>query len=111
MTEAEAVVQRQVEAYNDQDVEAFLATYHPDTRIVTLPDKVQMVGHDEMCEKYGELFATYPGRKAEITSREVLNNFVIDREKVTNPDGSKPGEAIAIYEVRDGLIVNVWFAV
>jgi len=110
MNEVESVVQTQLEAYNLHDMEAFVATYDPEVRIHELPSgDLILQGHRAMRVRYRSRFA--PGSKvqARITHRTIHGNIVIDDEALT---GMLPGRevyATAIYEVRDGLIRQVWF--
>jgi hypothetical protein len=106
---AEQVVQVQLEAYNRRDLEAFLATYSPDIRIYAHPDRLLMAGLDQMRKEYGEAFTGDPNGRAAITSRIVQGNYVIDHEHVTGLSNGREIRAVAIYEVRDGKIQNVWF--
>lgn len=106
---AEQVVQVQLEAYNRRDLEGFLATYSPEIRIYLHPDRLLMSGLDQMRKEYGEAFAANPNGRAAITSRMVQGNYVIDHEHVTGQAGGREIRAVAIYEVRDGKIRNVWF--
>ncbi len=105
--DVERVIQKQVEAYNKHDLDAFLATYSPDIRLHEFPDKLTSSGLEEMRKQYGALFERAPGLKAEITKRIVQGNYVIDHEKVTF--GGRESTAVAIYQIREGKIVNVWF--
>lgn len=103
------IVQQQVNAYNARDLEAFIATYSPDIKIYAHPDTLRGSGHAEMRKTYGDLFKRVPKLHCEIANRIVMGNFVIDQERVTgNPNGAVIN-AVAIYEVRDGLIQRVWF--
>lgn len=106
----EAVVQKQLEAYNARDLDAFVATYADDVQLFDLPDKLLMRGHVELRDRYRKTFAD-PRLHAEIVNRIVLGNTVIDHERVrvTFPDGPGTVEAVAIYEVREGKIATVWF--
>ena len=106
---AEEIVQSQVEAYNRHDLEAFLATYAEDVALYTHPGKLDLSGIGAMRESYGELFETYPELRVEITTRIVQGRFVIDQEIVEGIPGAGDITAVAIYEVRDGKIQNVWF--
>jgi imidazolonepropionase-like amidohydrolase len=103
------IVQVQLEAYNRGDLEAFVSTYGPDVRMYNHPDKLTTSGLDAVRATYGKLFASAPGLKATVTSRIVQGNFVIDHEHVTGLDRDGELRAVAIYEVRDGKIRNVWF--
>ena len=56
----EQLVQRQVDAYNRRDLDAFLATYSPDIRLYDFPGKETLSGLDAMRKTYGKLFAENP---------------------------------------------------
>ncbi|MFH1462847.1 MAG: amidohydrolase family protein [Pseudomonadota bacterium] len=105
------VVQAQVEAYAARDLEAFLALYAEDAVLHRgLDDSDTVAGRATMREIYGPLFTDSPGLRIAIAAREVLGGIVVDHEVVTGMRGNGPIQAIAIYEVRDGLIQQVWFA-
>ena len=106
----EAVVQRQLEAYNAHDLEAFLATYAEEVELIDLPEKVFARGIAQMRERYAKAFAD-PTLHAEIVKRIVVGNTVVDHERVRRrfPEGSGTLEAIAIYAVENGKITKVWF--
>ena len=106
----EAVVQAQLEAYNARDIDAFLATYADDVKLFELPEKLLSEGTAAMREQYGKLFKD-ERLHATIVNRIVMGNTVVDHERVrlTFPQGPGTVEAVAIYEVRDGKITNVWF--
>ncbi len=102
--------QRQLDAYNARDLDAFLAAYTPECTVRAFPSgEVLMQGQDAMRERYGALFANHPDLSCHLLSRVVHEHVAIDHEEVT---GLREGEtvyAVAMYEVRDGLIHNVWF--
>jgi hypothetical protein len=106
---AEQVVQVQLEAYNRRDLEGFLATYSPTIRIYAHPDRLLVSGLDEMRREYGEAFAAEPNGRARIATRMVQGNYVIDHEHVTGLSDGNEVRVVAVYEVRDGKIQNVWF--
>ena len=102
------VVQRQLEAYNARDLEAFAATYADGIRIYRMPTADPSIsGMEKLRETYRARFAS-PGLHAEIVNRIAIGDKVIDHERVV---GIKEHaiEAVAVYEVRDGLIQTVWF--
>ena len=103
------IVQQQVNAYNARDLEAFIATYSPDIKLYTFPDKLESSGHAEMRKTYGDLFKRVPKLHCEIVNRIVQGNFVIDHERVSGLSNNRVINAVAIYEVRDNLIQRVWF--
>jgi hypothetical protein len=102
------VVQRQLDAYNARDLEAFAATYTDEVTIYRLPaTQPAIAGKAQLREVYRQRFAS-PNLHADILSRIVMGNKVIDHERVTGI-GEKPLEAVAVYEVAGGLIKTVWF--
>lgn len=107
-TDAATVVQRQLDAYNARDLDAFAATYSSHARLYRMPSAEPFVaGQQQLRERYRERFAS-PGLHAQILARIVLGNKVIDHERVVGIR-SEPIEAVAVYEVAGGLIEAVWF--
>lgn len=102
------VVQAQIEAYNAQDVDAFCACYAKDCVIADLNGAVVQEGRGQLRERYQKMFAQYPGNRAQIANRMVLESVVIDHEIVQRSPELRI-EATAIYTVRDGLISRVDF--
>ncbi len=103
------LVQRQLNAYNARNLEAFVATYTPDVVLYTFPDQVILTGRDALRERYGRLFAENPGLHARLLGRLTLGNYVIDREQVIGRADGRILHAIAIYHVQEGRIEKVWF--
>ena len=102
------VVQKQLEAYNARDLEAFAATYADDVRIFRMPAvEPAVVGKAQLREVYRQRFAS-PDLHADIVTRIVLGNKVIDQERVVGIR-EQPVEALAIYQVEGDLINTVWF--
>jgi hypothetical protein len=102
------VVQKQLEAYNARDLEAFAATYADDVRLFRMPaPEPSVVGKAQLREVYRQRFAS-PGLHADIVTRIVLGNKVIDHERVRGIR-EQDVEALAIYEVEGNLIRTVWF--
>ena len=106
----EYVVQRQVEAYNARDIDAFLSFYAEDVKIARLPlGEVSYDGREAMRPRYSRLFEKNPELNCTIVNRTVHGNWVVDQEFVSGVKDRPRIRAVAIYEVRDGLIQNVWF--
>lgn len=109
-TSPEAVVQRQLNAYNQRDIEAFMEPYSDDIELHAYANDQKRQGKAAMRENYKKLFESSPELHCQLVNRIVEGNTVIDQEHVTGLFG-KPGtlKAIAIYTVRDGKIVRVTF--
>lgn len=108
------IVDQQLDAYNRQDIDAFVATYHQDVEIYDFPNQLKYVGRDNLKENYQGMFERLKCLNATSKKRIVLNNTVIDHElaEMCTIDSDKVDrtiEVIAIYEVEDGLIKRVMF--
>ena len=106
----EAVVQKQLDAYNAHDLHAFAATYADDVELIELPADVFVRGIAQLRERYAKPFAD-PVLHANVVNRIVVGNTIVDHEQVrrTFPEGTGTLEAIAIYLVENGKIAKVWF--
>jgi imidazolonepropionase-like amidohydrolase len=102
-----ALVQRQLNAYNGHNLEAFLEPYADDVEIYQFPSKLQMKGKEQMRKAY-EFITKTPGLHCQLQNRIIQGNTVIDHERVWG-FGSTPVEAVAIYETRGGKITKVYF--
>jgi imidazolonepropionase-like amidohydrolase len=104
----EALAQRQLNAYNARDLEAFLRPYAPDVEILDLEGRVLRKGHEAFRTVYGELFQKHPQLHCELVKRMVLGDWVVDEERITGR-GPEPLRAVALYEVKGGRIQKVRF--
>ncbi|MDH5019302.1 nuclear transport factor 2 family protein [Halobacterium rubrum] len=104
----ETVVDRQLVAYNDGDVDAFVAEFSADAVVTGFDDEEPMaVGEREIRELYGQQFeAVSP--EAEVLSRIALGEYVVDHERVEQ--GGEEMEAVGVYRIVDGEIVGLWLA-
>ncbi|AZC39635.1 nuclear transport factor 2 family protein [Pseudomonas chlororaphis] len=107
---AQAVVQRQLEAYNRRDLEAWLATYAEDACQYGHPATLLASGHAEIRARAVERFQE-SNLHARLLSRAVMGQVVIDHEMVTRTFAEGPGtlETVAIYEVEAGRIKTASF--
>ncbi len=102
-----ALVQRQLNAYNDRDLEAFLEPYADDVELYEFPSKLVTKGKEQMRKDYA-FFKTVTNLHCEIKERIIQGNTIIDKESVTG-FGNKPVEATAIYQVENNKIKRVYF--
>jgi putative hydrolase of HD superfamily len=105
------VVQVQLAAYNAKDVDALLATYAADAEQFTLHGERLAKGHEEMRARFLTRFSE-PDLHARLLSRTVMDKVVVDVELITRnfPEGVGTLEMLCIYEVANGLIQKVSFA-
>ena len=110
MTDPADMAQRQLDAYNAHDLEAFAACYHEDVEVRDFPAQtLRIQGRAELRARYGPLFEKHPELHAELVQRSEQGAVVVDKERVTGM-GSEVVFALAIYEVEGDLIRRVWFA-
>ena len=103
------VVQRQVEAYNDRDLNRFVSAYSETITIFRMPAAEPTIsGKVQLAEFYASQRFNLPGLRAEIVNRIVLGDKVIDHERIWGVRDA-PIEIAAIYQVVGGLIERVWF--
>ena len=104
----EAVVRRQLEAYNARDLQRFLAEYGEDIRAYRPPAAAPTLAGKKA---FGEFYATQRFNRielrAELLGRMVLGRIVIDHERISGVS-ERPFEVAVVYEVVDGLIQCTW---
>ncbi|BFM19034.1 nuclear transport factor 2 family protein [Gilvimarinus japonicus] len=105
----EAIVDIQIEAYNQGDIDAFVATFARDVKTYAHPNTLQISGVEDLKKVYAGFFNANPELHAEVTGKIIQGNFVIYHEFVTGVAGGEDFFATAIYEVLDGKIQNIWF--
>ncbi len=105
----EAVVQRQLDAYNAKDLEALVAIYAEDAELFEHPSKLVARGTAELRQRYSLRFQE-PNLRAALVNRIVAGATVIDHERVTRtfPEGPGEIEVVMIYEVTAGRITKAW---
>lgn len=103
----EAIVNKQLEVYNNRDIDAFVKTYTIDIKLYAFPNNATTQGQAALKRQYASFFERVPDLNAEIINRIVIGNKVIDKEKVTV--NGQVFYAIAIYEVENDLIKKVTF--
>jgi hypothetical protein len=103
----EMLIQRQVNAYNARNIDAFLDTYADNIELYNFPDSLIDKGKEKMRGIYANMFKNVKSLHCEIVDRIKLGNTIIDHERVKFND--KIINAIAIYEVKDGKIIRVTF--
>ena len=103
------VIQRQVDAYNNRDLDGFLAEYSDAVKTFRMPSaEPAIAGKAQLAEFYSTQSFNLPGLRAEILDRIVLGNKVVDHERVWGLRDD-PVEVVAVYQVVRGLIECVWF--
>ena len=111
MSNPETIVQQQLEAYNARQLEAFVACFSENVVVRELQDgEIIAEGRTAFRNTYAPLFENCPVLHAKVVHRICKDDTVIDHENVWGMRDNEMVEAVAIYQVQDGLIHRVWFA-
>lgn len=107
----EALVQRQLDAFNARDLETLLDCYAEDACQYAMPATLLARGRAEIGARMAQRFKD-PALQARLLQRQVLGSFVIDREVVTRQFDDGPGwiELLCVFELREGRIASASFA-
>lgn len=110
MTSPASVAARQLDAYNAKDIDAFMAEWADDAGYFAFPDTLLARGAAAIRARHVERFQE-PVLFGHLVHRMTVGPLVVDQEVVTRtfPGGRGRVDVIAIYEIRDGKIVNAWF--
>ena len=102
-------VQRQLDAYNAQDLERFVAQYSDDVQVFVPPATEPVLsGKTAFAAHYASKRFNLPVLHATVVARMVSGNTVVDHEHVIGL-ADEMVEAIAVYRVDGDRITTVWF--
>ncbi len=106
------LVEGQLAAYNQKNLDKFCTYFHPEVEIYRLnQNEMTCKGIETFRSLYVDRFGLNPDLNCEIKSRIVLEDMIIDEEWITGVAGvSAPGHVVAIYGFKDELIFRCWFA-
>jgi hypothetical protein len=107
---AEAIVAKQLNAYNDRDIDTFMSCWAEEAEVYAHPDILLARGRADIRARHVVRFQE-PDLCAHLISRIVMGNHVVDTELVTRnfPEGAGQVDVIGIYEIEDSLIARAWF--
>ena len=101
------VVQKQVDAYNSLDLDAFVNCYAEDVWVGRFPKDTFYIGRTKMRENYKSYLESVESTNVKVTSRIITGNTVIDEELAN--DNGKQSQQVAIYQVQNGRIQSMNF--
>ena len=105
----DALVQAQLDAYNEHDLDAFLACYSDDIRVAVWPsDETRLQGRIAFAGFYRLHRFNRPELHAQLVNRMIFGQVVIDHEVISGLENLSV-EAVAIYQIHNGLISTVHF--
>ena len=102
-----ALVQRQVNGYNQRNFDAFLEPYDDNVELYKFPGYLLEKGKEAMRNRFSAMFNS-PDLHCEIKQRIIQGDWIIDEESITG--GGKPKrEGAAIYEIENNKIKRVYY--
>ena len=106
-SDARKIVEAQLDAYNNRDIDAFAAVFSDEIRVFKFPNDLSTSGITDFKTGYASYFENTPDLHCKIINRIIKGNKVIDHELVTR--NGQTIEAVAIYELEEGKIAKVTF--
>lgn len=109
---AEQLADKQLEAYNKLDIDAFMDVFSDDVKVYDDLSKYNVSDKAGMRKNYELWFATVDTVKCKIINRIVAGNTIIDYEELTYRkagEKAKVMKAIAIYRIKGDKIVDATF--
>lgn len=105
----EQVVQKQLETYNQRDIDGFMSLIADNVTFYNYADgNITMSGASACKEFYSNLFEASPNLHSTVLQRIIFGNKIIDYERITGRNGNKDiVELILIYEVNKEKIIKV----
>ena len=107
--DAARLAQKQLDAYNARDIDAFLEVYSDSVKIYDHPNKLSMSGKATMRARYSGMFKSATDLHCTLVNRMVLGNVVIDQENVIFDKNRPPAKVMAMYKIANGKIQEVYF--
>jgi hypothetical protein len=105
----QALVQAQLDAYNAQDVDALVGFFSDDIVTAEFNGAVMGQGLAAYRARQADLFAQHPQNRAELVSRMVVGDTVIDQERVLRSPDAAPLDVAVIYSFAGDKIARMDF--
>jgi len=103
------IIDLQIQAYNEQDLEKFASFYHPDIIISDITqNQIIVTGKEQLFSVYQNLFNKHPKNFVTVKNRIIADETVVDHEFVTGRDSHPDGlSAVVVYQLKNSLIFRV----
>ena len=107
-TGIQAVVQRQMDAYNAHDASAYTSCFTPDAQFIRHPGITALSGRDEIFKNFAKFFHDHKDAKLRVIYRSELGPTTVIEHQETDGVDKTPLTGLAIYKIQNGLIAAVW---
>ncbi|HWI86819.1 MAG TPA: nuclear transport factor 2 family protein [Sphingomonas sp.] len=105
----EALLDRLMDRYNAQDVDAYAAMFTEEGCEGGYRGDVVRQGRAGIRDGYAKVFAEFPQNRATVLEKFVYADQIVVREHVSRSPESEPFEVMAIYSFKGDLIDRVEF--
>jgi hypothetical protein len=96
-------VDAQVQAYNERDLERFIACFSPDCVIEDARGTLVARGHTDLRAHFGRVFEENPELQCQVVHRSRVGEYVVDEEQITGRYGSEQ-HGVVVSHVSGGVI-------
>ena len=96
-------VEAHVLAYNERDLDRFIACFSADCIIEDARGTNIARGHADLRARFGPIFADYPKLHCEILHRARVGEYVVDEEHITGRYGREQ-HGVVVSHVSGGVI-------
>jgi uncharacterized protein (TIGR02246 family) len=96
-------VEEHIQAYNERDLERFVACFAPDCVMEDAQGRVLLRGHAELRAHFRRVFDESPELHCEVVHRARVGEYVVDEERITGRVGGDQ-HGVVVSHVEDGVI-------
>jgi hypothetical protein len=96
-------VDAHVHAYNDRDLDRFVACFSPDCVIEDARGTLVARGHADLRARFGPIFQQNPELHCQILHRTHVGEYVVDEEHITGRYGGEQ-HSVVVSHVSGGVI-------
>lgn len=105
----ESIVEKQLNYYNENDLENFIDCFHEEAEIYNFKETVpKCKGREAIKARYEKEF-TLERTYAHLENKIIIGNKIIYHLRVSKVTSDTIEYKVAIYEIEDSLIKSVWF--
>ena len=103
------LAEKQFNAYNERDINKFIACFHDEFTSWRMPSETPSVtSKEQLREFYVNHRFNLEGLHAELINRTIMGDKVFDYEEIWGVY-ERPYKSMAVFQIKEGLIHRAWF--
>lgn len=107
-SDPDAVVAKQIAAYNHHDVGTLFSVQDDTAGAYGFDDSPALHSKDSVSKEFADFFAKNPKVHARVLDQMDVRPFVVKRMRVTGLADGQPVQIIVVWQVKGGRVVNFW---